>query len=426
MSTDEPAIMIQKLVCTSCDRAFDLEQRYKCPACSGTLDAVYAAEPEDVRALMDLAARGPRTSMWCFAPLLPVRNGTVPVTIGEGWTPLVRAARATTWAGVADAHLKIEAANPTGSFKDRPISVALTKATELGVHAVVTASSGNAGAALAAYAARAGLPAVVLVPDGLPGTKLTPASLYGARIIAVEGHFSRAYELAAAWAEATGALNVTSTLLSAFTTEGNKTVAYELWLQLGRVPEWVLIPVSSGPLLVGIFKGFRELRDAGVTAAVPRMVAVQASGCAPITRAFDLGATEVEAWADPVTVASGIRDPLQGYAEDGTLTLRRVRESGGLAIAVDDADIMAAAQVMAREEGLAAEPTGAVAVAGLIAMARRGLIGADETVVCLVTGHVLKDPDAFVRQLRLPPPPVITPDLTALRVVLGQQRSDVG
>jgi threonine synthase len=415
-----PDSWVRGLVCTSCHRPHDLDERYKCPSCGGILDPVYDAPPAAVRSLMSTARSGPRENMWDFRPLLPVSAATRPVTLGEGWTPLVRAERAAAWLGLEQLYLKVECANPTGSFKDRPVSSAITKATELGVSAIVTASSGNAGAAVAAYAARAGLPATVLVPDGLPPAKLAPVTIFGATLVAVDGHFSRAYELSAAWAEEADAFNVTSTLLSAFTTEGNKTVAYEIWAQLGRVPDWILIPVSSGPLLVGIFKGFRELQDAGVVAELPRMVAVQASGCAPIARAFDGGDVEVEAWADPVTIASGIRDPLQGYADDGSLTLARVRASGGVVIAVDDRAIAAAAHDMARFEGQAAEATGAVAVAGLRDLVAAGVIDPNETAICVVTGHVLKDPTTLRDHLGLDFPPVIRPDLESLRSALEQ------
>ncbi|MDQ3405896.1 MAG: threonine synthase [Actinomycetota bacterium] len=404
--------MLRALRCTGCGALHPTSARYKCPACGTVLDAEYDADPAAVRALIERAAHAGSRSLWAFGPLLPVAPEVPPVSLGEGWTPLLPAERSEGWAGLTDLWLKIEAANPTGSFKDRPVSVALSKAREFGVEGVVTASSGNAGASVAAYAARAGLPAVVLVPDGLPSSKLAQIASYGPQLLAVRGHFSRAYDLALAWAESSGWYDVTTTLLSAFPTEGNKAVAYELWLQLRRVPDWILIPVSAGPLLVGIWKGYLELKAAGLVDRLPRMVAVQAAGCAPIAKAFARGDTTVEAWGDPITVASGIRDPLQGYADDGTLTLRRVRESGGAAIAVTDLEILNAAEAIARHEGQAAEPTGAVAVAGAIAMARDGRLAPDHSVVCLVTGHGLKDPQAYAEHTA--PPVTIEPNLDSV------------
>jgi threonine synthase len=401
---------VRHLRCTGCGAEQPLDVRYKCPACGAILDVVYQDDPARVRSAI---AGAPRHSLWDFAELLPITTSLPPATLGEGWTPLLAAERSAAWAGIPDLWLKLESSNPTGSFKDRPVSVAVHKAREWGVEGVITASSGNAGAAVAAFAARAGVPAIVLVPADLTPGKAGQIALHGPRLLPIQGHFSRAYELASAWAQATGWYNVTSTLLSAFPTEGNKTVAYEIVSQLGRAPDWTLIPVSSGPLLVGAWKGFVELAAAGLIDRLPRMVAVQAAGCAPIARAFDRGDTEVTAWAEPVTVARGIRDPLQGYADDGSLTLRRVRESAGAVIAVDDASILEAGTLLARQEGIAAEPTGAVAVAGLMAMIADGRIAHDETAVCLVTGHGLKDLEPYSRD-RVPWTP-IPPNLDAMR-----------
>lgn len=415
MSSPLREMGIKSLVCTHCGLEHGLDMLYKCPACEGTLDAQYYTQPDQMRALFNSASLGKRESMWTFSPLLPVDADRRPVSLGEGWTPLLKVGNASNWFSLVDIHLKIEAANPTGSFKDRPVSVALTKACELGLSEVVTASSGNAGVSVAAYSARAGLNSVVIVPDGLPPSKLVPISLCGARVIAVRGHYSRAYQLARAWAEETGAFNVTSTLLSAFTTEGNKTVAYELWLQLKRVPDWILVPVSSGPLLVGTFKGYVEMHNAGLIDRLPRMVAVQASGCAPIARAFDRGDERVVPWDEPNTVARGIADPLQGYEDDGTLTLRRVRESGGVAMDVSDLEILEAVKMLARLEGLLVEPTGAVAAAGLKRLIASGRIKPGESAVCLITGHGLKDPISLGRELELAKPPAIEPTIKALR-----------
>ena len=403
-----PALL--HLRCTGCGKEHPDGERYKCPACGAILDAVYRDDPSRVRGVL---AGAPRRSLWDFAELLPIATDLPPATLGEGWTPLLAAERSAAWAGMAGLWLKLESSNPTGSFKDRPVSIAVHKAREWGVDGVITASSGNAGAAVAAFAARAGLPAVVLVPADLSPGKASQIALHGPRLLPIDGHFSRAYDLALAWARETGWYNVTSTLLSAYPTEANKTVAYEIVTQLGRAPDWVLIPVSSGPLLVGTWKGFVELAAAGLVDRLPRMVAVQAAGCAPIARAFDRGDADVTAWAEPVTVAAGIRDPLQGYADDGSLTLRRVRESAGAVVAVDDTRILEAGGLLARYEGVAAEPTGAVAVAGAMEMVADGRIARDETVVCLVTGHGLKDLEPYARG-RAPWAP-IPPDLEAMR-----------
>ncbi len=408
---------LRTLRCVVCGADAALAHRTKCPSCGGILDARYDGSPEAWRAAFVAAVRDATPGMWRWRATLPVPRHGTPVQLGEGDTPLIAAERPDAWGAVPGLRFKCETANPTGSFKDRPASVALSMARAWGVPGVVTASSGNAGASVAAYAARAGLPSVVLVPDDLPAGKASQIALYGPILIAVRGHFSRAYDLALDWAERSGWYDVTSTLLSAFPTECNKTVAYELWRQAPRVPDWILIPVSSGPLLVGIAKGFAELRHAGLVDREPRLVAVQAAGCAPIAAAYDAGRDEVDAWGDPETVASGIRDPLQGYADDGTRTLEIARRSGGSALAVDDDAILDAAEAMARYEGVAAEPTGAVAVAGARRMIADGRIGREDTVVCLVTGHGLKDPAAYLDRSADPIP--IDPEPAALTAALA-------
>lgn len=403
------------LLCTVCGRHHPLSESYKCPVCGGILDVEYDWPAGLVEGVMARARSIVGGSMWAFQDLLPVHEGTVPVSLGEGFTPAIEAGT-TEWGGPL--WLKLEGANPTGSFKDRPVSVAVTHAVETGAPGVITASSGNAGAAMAAYAARAGLPSVTLVPDGLPAGKLAQIGAPGTRLVAVRGNFSRAYELAQEWAATTGWLNVTTTQLSAFPTEGNKTVAYELFLQLGAVPDWVLIPVSSGPLLVGAMKGFQELKAAGLTSSIPRMVAVQAEGCAPIAQAFAAGAKAVEAWSEPTTVATGIKDPLQGYADDGTRTLTLARASDGAAVAVSDKEILGAVKHLATKFGVLAEPTGAVGVAGLNAVAKLGAAGPAQghSVVCMITGHGMKDLGTIGELVA--PPVVIEPDMAALNRAL--------
>lgn len=399
-----------------CAATHPLTVSYKCPTCGGILDVVYDFGAATIRDVMQSARTQVGTSMWAFRDLLPIASTTQPVSLGEGLTPVIETVN-TRWGGRA--WLKLEGSNPTGSFKDRPVSVAVTRAVELGAPGVITASSGNAGAAMAAYAARAGLPSVTLVPDGLPPGKLAQIAAPGTRLLAVRGNFSRAYELAQEWAARTGWLNVTTTQLSAFPTEGNKTVAYELVLQLGAVPDWVLIPVSSGPLLVGALKGFEELRTAGLIDKVPRMVAVQAEGCAPIAKAFAEGSTQVREWETPETIATGIKDPLQGYSDDGTRTLALARSSNGAVVAVSDKAILAAVKHLANSTGVLAEPTGAVGVAGLDAIWQLGDHGPREgdSVVCMVTGHGLKDLGTIGGLVE--PPTVIEPELSALERALN-------
>jgi threonine synthase len=368
------------LACHRCSWRGEISNLYACPACGSSLIVAYAGTYQPSYGTGD-------QGIWRYRRFLPVTAD--PVTLGEGDTPLLEARRLDPSGGLL---LKNETVNPTGSFKDRPVAVAATVARELGLSGLLCASTGNTGVAVAAYAARAGLPAVCVVPETTPAAKMFQIEAVGARIVRVRGNYSDAYELARAVAENYGWANLTSTYVNPYMLEGDKTVAFELFEQLKvRVPDWVLVPVGAGPLLAAIYKGFEELGVSG-----PRMVAVQAAGCAPVVRAFESGAKEVREWEHSVkTAASSIADPLRGYPEDGTRTLSVVRESGGNAIAVSEEQTRKATIDLARSEGLLVEPGAAVAVAAHRKLADQKLIREGETAVIVLTGHGLKDPGAM-------------------------------
>jgi threonine synthase len=347
------------LRCVICDATHALGPLYDCPRCGGILETVG-------------------------------EDDCPPVSLGEGRTPLLRArSLERTLPGFrGEIWLKDETRNPTGSFKDRLVSAAMGRALAFGAPGVVCASSGNAGASTAAYAARAGLPAIIVVPTHTPPGKVTQIVAHGAILLLVDGHYSRSYALARALTERHGYANLTTTFLNPFAVAGLTRVGQEIAEDLGA-PSHVLVPTGSGPLVRGVARGLAEANRA------TRLVAVQAEGCAPIARAFAAGATTVEAWGPPDTIASGISDPLIGYEGDGTYTLRLVRESGGCAVAVSDEALRAAMQSLARQEGLYAEPTGASPVAALPVLLEAGHLPPDSRVVCLVTGHGFKDGKAY-------------------------------
>ncbi len=306
---------------------------------------------------------------------------------------------------------------PTGSFKDRPLSAAVSKARELGADTVVTASSGNAAASMSAYAARAGLRAVVFVPVETPPEKLLQIIATGARVLRVTGSVSDCIQLTRSATRKLGWYNVTTTFENPFSVEADKTVAYEIAADLDwGCPDWIVVPTGAGPLPVGIWKGFSEMHAAGITTAMPRIVAAQAAGCAPIARAFATGKDVVDPWDAPDTIASGIRDPLVGYQQDGTLTLRVVHNSKGAAIAVSDASILEGCRMAAENEGLYIEPTAGAAVAAVSEMQRSGLCRAGDEIVIVSTGHGLKQP--FVRRDDVKSTPVIEANLDSLRAAL--------
>lgn len=401
-------------VCTACGREHALRRIYRCEACAAPLDIRYD-DSRISRAAFDPPARERQRGLWIFADLLPVAPGAG-ITLGEGQTPLLACGKLGKRLGLDRLWVKDETRQPTGSFKDRPLSVAVSRARELGFDTVVTASSGNAAAAMAAYAAQGGLRAVVIVPADAPSPKLFQMLASGARVVRVRGSVSDCIQLAQAGARACDWCNVTSTFENPYSVEGDKTVAYELARDLGwRAPDWIAVPTGSGPLPVGIFKGFVELQRAGLVEGLPRMVAAQAEGCAPIVRAFRSGAAEVTPWADARTVAGGIQDPLVGYSQDGTRTLAVIRQSGGAAVAVPDAAIEEATRWMARDEGLYVEPTAAVATAAVAALRGAGTIREGDTVVVVATGHGLKQP--VVRSEEAEALPTIAPDLPAFQAL---------
>ncbi|WP_227380401.1 threonine synthase [Haladaptatus halobius] len=310
--------------------------------------------------------------------------------MGEGTTALVKFDQTSqTLAG--SVYGKLESLNPTCSFKDRGSSLIVSAVTdpEMTWEGLVVASTGNTAPSVSAYAARAGVPCVVLVPDGTSLSKLEQVAAHGIDIFTVDGSFSDCFQLADTVSD-DRVLNATAVYsANALVASANRTVAFELVAELGHAPDWVTVPVGAGPLLGGTHFGFVELHAAGIIDSIPRMLCVQARGCHPIARAMAEGET-VRPWTDPITTTVGaIADPLDGYAADGEQTRQAVLESDGDAVALDDMVIYDATDRLAATEGVYAEPASAASVAGIHAADR---IAADETVVALVTGHGLKEP----------------------------------
>ncbi|ONG51889.1 threonine synthase [Pseudoroseomonas deserti] len=367
------------LRCVLCSAEHPPTLRYACATCGGLLE---------VAGESGLASPAGALGMWRNASRLSVGDASAIVSMGEGETPLLRAGKveAQLPGFRGEIWLKDETRNPSGSFKDRLVSAAISKAIELGARGVVCASSGNAGASVAAYAARAGMPALIVVPAATPDGKVTQIAAHGAVLLKVPGHYSRSYDLAMALAEHQGLANLTTTFLNPYGVDALKLVGAEITGQLGgRTPSHVLVPTGSGPLVKGVAQGFAQAESP------PKLIAVQAEGCAPIVRAFEAGAAAVTAWGMPQTIASGISDPLIGYEGDGSYTLKLVRDSGGLAVAVSDDQLRDAMQTLAQREGLYAEPTGASPVAALKKLWAAGRLDARAVAVCMITGHGFKD-----------------------------------
>jgi threonine synthase len=315
-----------------------------------------------------------------FRDRLPVTDTTPVVTLYEGGTPLLPAATLSDRTG-CDVYLKVEGANPTGSFKDRGMTVAISKAMEAGNKAVICASTGNTSASAAAYAARAGITCAVLVPQGkIALGKLAQALVHGAKLLQVDGNFDDCLELASKLSVDHPVALVNS--VNPHRIEGQKTAAFEIVAELGDAPDVHCIPVGNAGNITAYWKGYREDHDAGNATGLPRMLGFQASGAAPIVRGAPV--------RHPTTIATAIRI---GNPASWTRALEARDSSGGSISAVTDREILAAYRLLARSEGVFVELASAASVAGLLAAADRGEVRRGETVVCTVTGHGLKDPD---------------------------------
>jgi threonine synthase len=324
-----------------------------------------------------------RHGMWRFRTWLPLAAGEEPISLGEGDTPLLEA-RSGRDLGVPDLWIKDEGTNPTGSFKARGLAAAVTRALLGGARALVLPTAGNAGVAAAAYGARAGLPVRVYAPDTTPRPILSQIRLFGGDLVLLPGHIGDCGRAARQFAAETGAVDV-STLREPYRIEGKKTLGLEIALQLGwTLPHAIVYPTGGGTGLIGMWKAFNELRDAGwVQGELPRLYSVQSTGCAPIVRAFDAGAERAEPWVDPWTLASGLRVPAP---LGDRLMLRALRESGGGAVAVGDDAIAARALSASRAEGIDFSPEGAAGLEGARLLAERGEIRRAERVVVFNTG----------------------------------------
>jgi len=394
------------LECSRCGRevAADRPQNL-CPACQGPLLARYDLKRLQSRlAPGGLARRGRALGMWRYHELLPVQSAEAVVSLGEGLTPLLPVPRLGRELGLGNLLIKDEGRNPTGTFKARGAAAGVARARELGVRRAAMPTAGNAGAAWAAYGARAGVEVLAAMAGDAPAAAQAEARIFGARVEVVPGSIADAARVVAgavagagAGAVAAGGYFDASTLKEPYRIEGKKTMGLELAEDLGwRAPDVVIYPCGGGVGIIGIFKAFVELCELGwldgAGAAMPRLVAVQAAGCAPIVRAFEEGAAASRPWDDPRTIAAGLRVP---KALGDFLVLDAVRASRGTAIAVTDDDILDALRHTALAEGLLLCPEGAAAVAALRPLLARGDIDPGERVVVLNTGSGLKYPEAL-------------------------------
>ena len=381
------------LVCTKTGKSYSKDQLWNLsPEADAPLFARY-----DLDAVAKTMRREKLTervpTMWRYTEVLPVENDQFQVSLGEGFTPLLQATTLGQKIGVPALYIKDEGLNPTGSFKARGMSAAISRAAELGAQAIAIPSAGNAGGATAAYAARAGLPAHIFMPKDVPQANYIECKVLGAHVELIDGLISDCGKIVASRKETEGWFDI-STLKEPYRVEGKKTMGYELAEQFNwELPEVVIYPTGGGTGLIGMWKAFDEMEQMGwIGSERPRMISVQAAGCAPIVRAYHTGDEHAEPWIDAETIAAGLRVPA---AVGDFLMLKAIRDSGGCALSVTDEELMASASKMAAAIGSFPAPEGAATLSALEKLIAQNLVSERDRVVLFNTGTGLKYIELF-------------------------------
>ena len=379
--------LAQEIICPRCDHRFPLSRLLNLCTCGSPLLVRYDLKKASANFSIS-SLQGRVSSLWRYRELLPLRDDANLVSLGEGFTPLLPAKSLAGELGLKRLWIKDEAQNPTGSFKDRGLSLAISRAKELGVKKAAIPSAGNAGGSLAAYAARAGIEAHVFMPRDTPIANQIEVQQYGARLTLVDGLINDCGRIINERKTAEGWFDI-STLKEPYRVEGKKTMGYEIAEQLNwTLPDVIIYPTGGGTGLIGMWKAFQEMEELGwIGSKRPRMVSVQASGCAPIVKAFGEGRETAEPWQNAKTVASGLRVP-QAVAD--FLMLRALRESNGTALSVSDEEMIAEIPRLGRAEGIFFCPEGAACVAALRRLTQNGWVKPTDEVVLFNTASGLK------------------------------------
>jgi threonine synthase len=382
---------LSHLECSLCNKRFERGHVLNLCDCGGPLLVRYDLDSLRHNWSRDQVAQGPN-SMWRYAPVLPPRAESI-VSLGEGMTPLIRTRRLGARVGSADLWVKDEGLNPTGSFKARGLSCAISMAVELGIKKVAIPSAGNAASAMAAYAAAAGIESHIFMPRDVPQSNFIECKAFGSHVTLVDGLISDCAKIVNDGRATHGWFDV-STLKEPYRIEGKKTMGYELAEQMGwQLPDVIFYPTGGGVGIIGMWKAFDEMEALGwIGSRRPKMIAVQAEGCQPVVRAYEEGEQRSQFWENASTVASGLRvpKPLGDF-----LILEAVRRSGGTAIAVSDADLIDAGIQLASDEGIFVAPEGAACVTALAKLLARGFLRRDERIVIYNTGAGLKYLEAY-------------------------------
>ena len=381
------------LRCRECGAEYELQATHVCEMCFGPLDVIFDYAALKKRVTRERIEQGP-PSMWRYRDLLPIEDSTPVVSLGEGFTPLVKAERLGAELGLRNLYLKNESMNPTNSFKDRVVSVAISWARANGFETIACASTGNLANAVAAYSARAGLECFVFIPFDLEPAKVVSISVFDPNVVAVRGNYDEVNRLCSQLVESTpwAFCNIN---IRPFYAEGSKTLTFETIEQLGwKLPDEIIIPIASGCQFVRHRQAVQELMDFGLVRGdrVPAFTGAQALGCAPVYNAFNSDTPERVLPVKPDTIARSIAI---GNPSDGMYVNRIARATGGVVEAVSEEEIVAGMRLLARTEGIFTETAGGVTIGVLAKLARAGRWNGDEVVVAYVTGHGLKTADVL-------------------------------
>ena len=404
--------------CIKCKTTYDIDEIvYFCKKCGDILEIKFNFI-DFAKTLRERDWKKTPLSVWRYRDFMPIHEATKKVTLNEGGTGLHRSERLGIELGLKNLYVKNEGENPTGSFKDRGMTVGVTKAVELGARHVICASTGNTSASLAAYAARAGIKCTVLIPSGkIAYGKLSQAMIHGAKVIQVRGNFDEALEFVLKLAEKHRSIYLLNSI-NPFRIEGQKSLGYEICEQLNNEsPDRIIVPVGNAGNISAIWKGLTEFYKLGFIKTLPKMTGIQAAGSAPIVQAIKTNSEKIIPVEKPETVATAIRI---GAPVSWKKAVNAIHESHGTAETVTDEEILDAQRTLARIEGIFVEPASASSIAGLKKLVQNGVIGKDERVVCVTTGHGLKDPDTAVKMSEKPIE--VDAEISAIEDALGLKR----
>lgn len=405
--------------CINCGAKYSINEIvYFCKKCGDLLEVKYDLK-ELAEKLEESRWQDTPLSVWRYKDFMPIQDVSKIVSLNEGGTGLHSCHKLGKQLGLLQLWVKNEGENPTGSFKDRGMTVGVSKANELGAKNVICASTGNTSASLAAYAAKAGMQCTVLIPSGkIAYGKLSQAMIYGAKVLQIRGNFDQSLDMVLKIAERHPSIYLLNSI-NPFRVEGQKSLAFEVCDQLDQqAPDRVVVPVGNAGNISAIWKGFTEYKKLGFIKKLPKMTGIQAAGSAPIAHAIKTNSDKIVPVENPETIATAIRI---GSPVSWKKAVNAIRDSGGTAETVTDEEILEAQKMLARVEGIFVEPASASSIAGLIKLLKNGVIDKNERVVCVTTGHGLKDPDTAVKMSEKPVE--VDAEMIAIEKALGLKQS---